>query len=167
MEILKDFGIEPILVAAQVVNFLVILYILKRFLYKPLFAIFQKREELVQENLKNVEESKKALANAEKEEAELIKKAQKTASQIVSDAKEQSTTIINSAQVTAKKQTESMIEEARAQITRETQEAEKQLTKHISDLSLGILKKSLAGVFTPNEQEEIVKKAMKAIQKPN
>lgn len=165
MEIFGTFGIEPSLILAQIVNFLVILYILKRFLYKPLFTILKKREDLVKESVQKADESNKALENAQKEERKIIAKAQETAKQIISEAKEQANDIVKRAEDNAKNQSDKMINDAKVQINLETQKAESELNKYVSQLSLEMLKKSLENVFTEKEQKEIVAKATKEMQK--
>jgi len=165
MEIFKTFGLDLSLTVAQIVNFLIILFILKRFLYKPIFKILKKREDLVKETIEKSEESKKALEKAQREEKEVIKKAQATANQILKDAREQASDLIKRGEEAAKKQTQYMIEEAKVQIQRETKEAEQQLTKQVGNLSVEILRKSLGSIFTEKDQTEIVKRAVTALGK--
>jgi F-type H+-transporting ATPase subunit b len=43
MELLKNFGFEPVLFLAQVVNFLVIFLVMKKFLYAPLVKMLEER----------------------------------------------------------------------------------------------------------------------------
>lgn len=168
MEIFKTFGLDPILTIAQIVNFLIILYVLKRFLYKPLFKILKKREELVRESVKKAEDSAKLLAKAQDQEKETIKKAQETAKQIIKDAKDQSEEILKQAEVTTKQQTDKMIQDAKEQIALETSQAQAKLDTYVVNLSLNLLRKSLPNVFSEKEQSEIIEKAMKEMQKqPN
>lgn len=168
MEAFEHFGINPMLIAAQIVNFLIILWVLKKFVYKPIFETFKKREALVKESIQKAEESRKALEKAQKEEKELIKKAQLTANQVLKDAKEQAATILKDAEESAKKQTQHMIDEARIQIAQETTVAEQQLNKYVGSLSVKLLEKSLPNVFTDEEQSELVAKAVKELEKrPN
>ncbi len=165
MELIEQFGVDPILIAAQIVNFLVILYILKRFLYKPLFKVFKERQDLIKESITKTDEARQALEKAQATEKELIKKAQSTATQILKDAKEQSVDIISAAEEATKKQTDKMISEAKEQISQETKRAEEQLNKHVAELSVALLKKSLDSVFTEEEQSKIVKKAVEKLKK--
>ena len=168
MEIFGTFGLNPILTLAQIVNFLIILYILKRFLYKPLFRILNKREELVKESVQKADESSKALEKAQEEERKIIAQAQETAKQIVSDAKEQSADILKKAEENTKKQTDKMLKDAKTQIELETQQAQGQLNKYVSQLALKMLKTSIDHVFTEKEQSEIIERATKEMQKqPN
>lgn len=168
MEIFKTFGLNLPLVVAQVVNFLIILYILKRFLYKPLFNMLQKREKMIKESLAKADESKKVLQKAEIQEKEIIKKARENANQILKDAREQSIAIIKQAEEETKKQTDRMVHEAKLQIEQDMTHAQAQLNKYVSKLSVELLKKSLNNVFTDEEQSEIVEKAVKELNKrPN
>ncbi|MBU2632677.1 F0F1 ATP synthase subunit B, partial [Patescibacteria group bacterium] len=49
MEIVKQFGLDPVLLVAQIVNFLILLFILKKLLYKPVLELLKKREDTIKE----------------------------------------------------------------------------------------------------------------------
>ena len=166
-EVLHNFGVEWQLLAAQVINFLIIFYLLKRFLYKPVFTMLKKREDTIKEGLSKADESKKALDDALAKEKKIIKEAQDTAKKIIQDAKERAETVAKDIEEKAKKQADSMVDNAKTQIDMETRKAEKELEKHVSELSVKILKQSLDNVFTENEQAEVVAKATKAMKGAN
>lgn len=165
MEIFEIFGLDPYIVTAQVVNFLIILYILKRFLYKPLFNVIKKREELVKDTVEKAEEQKKVLEKTQAEEKKILKKANETSTQIVKDAKEQAATIVKDAQEKAKNETTKMIAEAKAQIEIERKQAESKILKDVTGLSVEVLRKSLSKILTGKEQDEVVKRAITVLQK--
>lgn len=165
MEIFKEFGIDPLLVGAEIVNFLIIFYILKRFLYKPVFNILKKREETIKEGLTKAEEGKKALADAEVQEKKILKKASETAADIVKDAKEQGATIVKEAHEKAKEESARMIKDAKVRIEIERKEAETKILKDVTGLSVELLRKSLSKILTDKEQDEVVKRAIVALQK--
>ena len=56
MEILKTFGVDPIFLGAQIVNFLIIFYLLKRFLYKPVLGCLKTGRQ--NQGLKQAEEAR-------------------------------------------------------------------------------------------------------------
>jgi F-type H+-transporting ATPase subunit b len=165
MEIFEIFGIDGLVVLAQVVNFIVILYILKRFAYKPLFNVIKKREDLVKETVEKAEEQRKALEKTEIEEKKILKKASETASQIVKDAKEEAASIIAMGQEKTKNETTKMVAEAKAQIEIERKEVETKLLKDVTGLSVEVLRKSLSKILTDKEQDEVVKRAITVLQK--
>lgn len=167
MDVLHNFDIEWQLLVAQIINFLVIFYLLKRFLYKPIFGVLKKRKETIKEGLEKAEDGKKALDEALVKEKKIIKDAQETAKKIISDAREQGTLVAKEIEERAKRQTDRMLEEARVQIDLEVKAAEGQLNKHIAEISISMLKKSLTNVFGEKEQSEIITKAVKSLEKIN
>lgn len=61
-------------VGAQIVNFIILIYLLKRFLYKPILRAMDKREQKISSRLQQAEESrKKAESDAEAAARELRK----------------------------------------------------------------------------------------------
>lgn len=163
-EVLNNFGVEWQLLLAQIINFVIIFYLLKRFLYKPIFNMLKKREDAIKQGLSKADESKKALDEALVKEKKIIKEAQDTAKKIIQEAKENSVTVAKEIEEKAKKQADQMVADARVQIDREARQAEKELEKHVGELSVKILKQSLDNVFTDKEQTEVVAKATKALK---
>src|SRR5438477_11743203 len=87
MEILKNFGVNGYLLGAQIINFLIVFYILKRLLYKPVLSMLKKREDEVKEGLRLSEEGRKTFEEAQTKEKEILKKAEGQADKIVADAR--------------------------------------------------------------------------------
>lgn len=168
MQILQTFGLNPFLTIAQIINFLILLYILKRYLYPPLFKIFKKREELVTESIKKADDAEKSLEKAKETEKDIIKDARLVADDILKDARDQADEILKEAEVSAKEKSDKMILDAKAVIELESSQAKEELSGYVLKLSLDILKKSLPNVFSEKEQNEIIDKAVKEMQKnPN
>ncbi len=86
MEVLHKLGIDWKLLIAQGINFLVLLYILKRFVYKPMLAFLDERAGKIESGLQNAEAAGKRLEAAEKEHKRLLAEAQKEARAIVEEA---------------------------------------------------------------------------------
>ncbi len=168
MEILENFGVNPLMLGAQIVNFLVIFFLLKRFAFKPILQTLKKREETIKEGIKQAEDSRKLLEKMQEDEKNILKKAQIEGSKMVMDAKKQSQVMMKDAEEAARKQTKQMIEEAKAQIGVETKLAEARLVKTVNILAMNYLKKSLSELFSEKEQAEIMQKAVKKMkQKSN
>ncbi|MFH1187069.1 MAG: F0F1 ATP synthase subunit B [Candidatus Levyibacteriota bacterium] len=165
MEIIKNFGVEPMLLAAQIVNFLIILFILKKFLYKPVLETLKKREKSIKEGLNQAEEGKIALEKALEEEKKILKKAQVQARKIIDDAKNQSGLLAKGIEENAKNQSKKILEDAKNQIGEDTKEAEKRLTAKINSISIEILQKALKEMFSEKDEKKLIEKAIKQIVK--
>ena len=76
MDFLKNLGFDPVMLGAQILNFLIIFFLLKRFLYKPVLDMIKKREDVIKEGLKQSEEAKLNLEKTLLEEKRILTKAQ-------------------------------------------------------------------------------------------
>ncbi len=165
MEILKTFGVDPILLVAQIINFIVILYILKKLLYKPVMDMLKKREDVIKEGLKQAEEGKLTLEKALEEEKKILKKAQDQSKKIVDNANEQASAVSKEIEENARKQADKILEEAKRQIEQEAKDTEKRLSENVTNLSIDILRKSISELFGEKEQKALVEKAIRNITK--
>lgn len=163
-EILNNFGVNPVLLVAQIVNFLIILWVLKKFAYKPIFDILDARRRKIAEGVKNAEEANKALEKALGEEQRILKDAQSEAQVILSDAQKQAAEMLSEEESHAKVRVEKILKDARLEIDRQTQETEKKLSVYAGRLAVDILEKSLTGMVDEKTQNEIIEKTAKKIK---
>lgn len=165
MEILKNFGFDPILLVAQIVNFLIILFLLKKFLYKPVLDMLKKRKDDIEKGVKDAEEGRLTLEKALEEEKKILRKAQGQSKKIIDDAGNQAIAIAQDIEQNSKKQAEKILQDAKTQIVQETKEAEKRLAQDISKLSIEFLSTSLKEIFGEKEEQLIIKKTLKRLKK--
>lgn len=164
MELIKNFGIEPVLLVAQVINFLIVLYILKRFLYKPILELLQKRQNSIKEGIEKTKEAQKRLEKIITEEKTILKNAKAYAQKIINNATHQSLEASKAIQENAKKQSENILKEARLQILREAKASEKRLMENVSFLAIKFLQKSAEQLFSVRQQKEVMENALKKIK---
>lgn len=167
MEILKTFGFDPVMLVAQIVNFLIIFYLLKRFLYKPVFEMLKKRQDTISDSLKQAEEIKNTLEKTIEEEKKILLKAQDEGKKIIDEAKLQAIQTAKEIEENTKKQTGKMLIEAKQQIEYESKEIEREIAEKVSILASEMLTKSLEGVLDAKQQKQILEKSLKQINKLN
>src|SRR3990167_6065185 len=103
MDILKSFGIQPTLLLAQIVNFLIILFLLKKFFYKPIIKMLEDRKKRIEESLKNAQLIEEKLKKTEEKSALILQNAQKNAQDLLDSAKKETERITNEATVEGRK----------------------------------------------------------------
>ena len=163
MEIIKNFGLNPILFGAQILNFLIVLYLLKKILYKPIFNHLKNREEKIRNGLENAKASQELLERTTKKEKDILIKTQNLANKIIADANNKSREIIAKAHAQSKKQSELMIQEAREQIKEDTISAEKKLSAYVTKVSIDILEKALSKMVNEETQKSVLSQVLKEI----
>lgn len=165
MDILKNFGLNPVLLAAQIVNFLIILFLLKKFLYKPVQEVLKKRQTTIKEGLKQAEEARIKLEKVVIEEKNILRNAQLQSKKIIEDAKQESVVIAREINEEAKAQTGKLLDDAKKQIAKESIETEKRLALSTSKLAVSLLEKTLKDFFSSNDQKKVISQALKEIKK--
>lgn len=106
MQVQDLVGIVPWTFIAQICNLFIQIYLIKRFLFKPINNILKKRQEMADAEIREAVKAKDE-ANAIKTEYE----------QNMQEAKSKANEILVSAQKTAAIQSEEMLKEASAQVT--------------------------------------------------
>lgn len=81
-EVLGQLGISGPLLLSQIVNFVILMVLLRLFLYQPVLNMLEKRKERIAESLKDVERSSTAAVEAEKERAKIMDEARCEAQEV-------------------------------------------------------------------------------------
>lgn len=165
MQIFESFGIQPTLLLAQIVNFLVILFLLKKFFYKPIIKILDERKKRIEESLKNADLIEEKLKKTEEKSALITQVAQKNAQDLIESAKGEAERITNQAVGESRKIVEEGLTEARVQIEVQRQQMQKQLENETLTLVVEVVKKVLGRTLKTKEKQELTKNALSQITK--
>jgi F-type H+-transporting ATPase subunit b len=136
MAFFDAFGVDVFKLAFQIVNFLLILYLLNRFLFKRVLALLDERGERISKGLEDAEAAARdrELARAEREAAldEARKEAQTMIARATKIAEDSRTEIVAAARAEAEK----VAAKATEEITAEKQRAIAELRSQVADLAL-------------------------------
>src|SRR3990172_435545 len=106
MEILNSFGIQPVLLLAQIVNFLIIIALLRKFFYAPITKALEDRKKKIEESLKNSDEIEARLQKTNEDTAKIVAEAQNNAQILITEAKNEAEKITEKATAEGRKITE-------------------------------------------------------------
>jgi len=144
----------------QIVNFLILLFILKRLLYKPFLAKMEERTSTIQ---KALDEAKAARAEAAKQqednEARLraaYAEAAAVREQALKEAAEESRKHIAAAQAQSRK----MVEDTKAQLDTEVRRAREELRREVGDLAVAVAEKLVHKSLRDEDHRRIVADAI-------
>lgn len=165
MEILENFGFDPVLFTAQIVNFLILFFLMKKFLYKPLLKVLEDRKNKIAEGLENAEKSNKLLQETIEKEENVLRKAREEAKKMINQAKAEQAAVLAQTEEATKARVNKMLEDAREQINLETANAQKKLTAHVNKIAVDYLNQAAKGMFTEDAQENILKNAITKLKK--
>ena len=85
-ELFHEFGVDWKLLLAQAVNFIVLLFILKKFLYRPVLEVLAVRREKIEKGLQNAKNAEEKIQKIDVMKEEVLTKAHKEELQIIQEA---------------------------------------------------------------------------------
>ncbi len=133
-EVLEMFGLNGKLFLAQLVNVGVILFVVARWVYRPLLKVMDERDRKINAGLRHAEEAKQLRAQAESQ-----------AQALVHTAHAEARTILETAKADASKERKQTLEQTASEIERKQQEAREQLAREQAAM-VTAAKRELAGV---------------------
>ena len=141
-------------------NLLVIFLIVKKFLFKPIKGIIEKRQNEVKDMYLRAEQAEKKAQNLEAQYTELLTKARLEAAEIVKNATEaarsKADTIVEQAKVKAME----LLEKTQVQIQREKDESLREAFNKVSDVVLITASKLIEKEMTMEDHKEIIEKIL-------
>jgi len=140
----------------QIINFLVLLWLLKRYLYGPITEMIDKRSQKINDDLDEAENRKKeAQELKEKYEMEL-KNARQQAQEIIEEAenrgKKQAREIINRARADAEKVKENKL----AEVEQARKEAVAELRNEVASISMLLAGKIIKEQMDHKKHEQLI-----------
>jgi F-type H+-transporting ATPase subunit b len=161
---MQALGIEPIGLLAQVVNFIIIFWLLKKFLYGPVMKIIQQRQEKISQSMENVEQIEKRLAKLEEQVHNKLKQTHKQAEEIIQEAQKSGNQIQKNAQNKAEEQAKKIIAKADESIKIKEKQLINQIESKITDLAVAMTAKIIQGLDS-DTKISITKNSIKQIGK--
>jgi F-type H+-transporting ATPase subunit b len=134
MELLKLLSRNEVI--AQIVGFLVLLAILKVFVWKKLLGLLDKRKEKIASDLKIIEEAKLDVQKISLEYQAKLSDIDKEANKKIQEAIDETKVILAEARKTAHLQAQEIIDNAKNNIKSELSRAKDELKNEIIDLTI-------------------------------
>ncbi len=125
----------------MLIIFGIVLFILKKFAWKPILNALKDREESIATALNSAEEAKKEVEGLKADNEKVIAEARREKDAILKEARELKTKIVAEAKEKAGQEAQKTIAQARQQIDAEKTAAINDIKKQVAELSLMIAEK--------------------------
>ena len=156
---LETFGWDPRLFFSQVVSFIIVAWLLKRFAYKPILNVLQQRREQIAQAHLNAEKIKQQLAEAEQRHAEILAKANAEAQKMIEEARSSASHLADRKQQEAIAAAEQILAKAREASAIEHERTMSQLKRELGRLVVDTTAKVTGKVLTPDDQRRLQEEA--------
>jgi F-type H+-transporting ATPase subunit b len=156
---------DPGLFIWTIITFLVLLWLLAKFAWKPLLALLEKREESIRNSLKDAEKAREELEALNQKTEKLLAEARIEAQGIVSAGRSAAEKLQDDLVKKAKEKSEALLVESKRQIQSEKDEALSEIKTEVVTLSVEIASKLIEKNLSDKGNRELVDKTLKSIHK--
>jgi F-type H+-transporting ATPase subunit b len=160
-EILGKLGFDWKVALANLVNFLIIFYLLRNVVFKKLGKTIKERQEKIQKGLDDAKRAEGALVMAESKKEEILKDAQRESRKITENADIEGKKIVAEAKSLADEEAQKIKEAARLASEREKTEAQKKLEKEYVAMVLDGVEKILKNGIDRSKSEKFAEGLLK------
>ena len=162
---MEKLGIEPNLLLAQIVNFLIILFVLSKLLYKPILGMLEKRKKEITAGLALTEKLR------EEEEKMNLRKEK-----VLEEARKEARFIVEAGKKEAESQSKEIVEAAHARVLgimakgkEDVAQLRAGMEKDVRHAAVGIAeamtKQLLSQVLSAGDQHKLIQKHLKELEK--
>ncbi|MDF1550213.1 MAG: F0F1 ATP synthase subunit B [Bacteroidales bacterium] len=159
--VLPDYG----LLFWMMLTFLVVLFLLKKFAWKPILGSLKEREDSISDALKAADKAREEMARLQADNEKILATARQERDELIKEAREVKQQMIEEAKEKAVIEAEKMINNAKQAIENEKLSAIADIKKSIASMSIQIAEKILKKQLDdPQQQQEIMDKYLKDIK---
>jgi F-type H+-transporting ATPase subunit b len=136
--------------------FSVLLFLLKKFAWKPILTMLAERENSIEEALKSADQAREQMAKLQSDNEALYKQAREERDQILKEAREMKDSIIGEAKRSAEEEGKRMIMKASEEISKQKAAAIAELKGQVATLSVNIAEKLINNQLSNSEEQQSI-----------
>lgn len=134
--------------------FLLLMFILTKFIWKPILGAVKTREDNIQDALDLAEKTKAEMKKLQKQNENLLKEARAERDEMIKDAKATSTKMIDDSRNKAKEEADKIMKNAQVSIAAEKHAAIADLKNQVATIALEIAEKVVHEQMTDDEKQK-------------
>lgn len=164
MELLEILGVDWRLLAAQVVNFAILLAVLWYLAYRPLQKLLREREERVAASLRKAQEIEARAAALTAEEERRRTEAEAAAATIIEEARREARALREELTAAAREEGRRITEQARKRAEGERAAILAEVRRDIARLALAAARKILEREASNKEEGKLVERLVRGLE---
>ena len=153
---MEALGINAFALLAQIINFLIVLFLLNKLAVGPITRIIAERRQRIEQGLRDAEQAKRDRESAEQERVAALNEARREANDIINRAQKVAQETRDADIAATRQELERMRQRAADDIDSEKQRAIADLRAEVADLALAAAGKVVGETMTGARQRRLV-----------
>lgn len=162
---MEKLGINPLLLVAQIVNFVIILFLLKKYLYQPIIKILDDRKKKAEETERLNSEAVKKLEEIDNQGQKVSIDAKQEASKIIAQAKVQGQKEKEEITKKGKKELELLRKKLETEMEAEKKQMIKELKEQSAEMAVLVAEKVIHESLDEIKHRHLINSAIKDLEK--
>jgi F-type H+-transporting ATPase subunit b len=166
-ELFGKLGLDWKLLLAQVINFFILLWVLKRYAYKPILGALQKRTSTIEKSLDDAKKIEDHLSQLQAEKDRIVAAARSEAGQIVERARKDADVFVSKSREQAQSDAHQIVATATKQVTEMKDAVMSEAQSDLADLVVAATEKvvrlKIAGAHDEKMVHDVLTKAGKHV----
>lgn len=163
MKLITALGLDLRILLAQLVNFAILVFVLWRFAYKPVFNILEERRKRVEKGIEDSEEAGRRLSEADVHKKQVIAEARQEANGIIEEAKKKAEIRYQEIIAKSRSDIQTIIEDEKAKIAVERSNAMRDIKAEATEMISLALSKILEEKLDEKKDAELIARAVKKL----
>lgn len=159
--------VDPGLYIWTIIIFLLLLFLLMKFAWKPLLAMLEKREDNIRHALLDAEKAREELANVKEDTEKLLSQARNESQAIVTAGKKNAERMKDEIIEKAQSKSDALLDEMKKQIQIEKERAIADVKAEVVNLSMEIAQKLIKKNLTKEDNLKLINESLNSINPKN
>jgi F-type H+-transporting ATPase subunit b len=156
---------DPGLFIWTILTFLVLLWLLAKFAWRPLLQALEARQELIRKSLEDAQQARRELERVSQESAQILKESRVQAEAIIAQSRSDAERLREEMKQKAKAESETIVRNAERQIQLETGRALQQIRHEAADLSILIASKLIQRNLSSEDNDRLIEEALTQVER--
>jgi F-type H+-transporting ATPase subunit b len=157
---MQALGLNLPMLIAQIVGFLVLLYILSKLLYRPLLKVMDERADRIKESLEAAERAKEQAAASQEQMQEDMRKAREEGQQMIAQARDVASRFRDEEMAKAREEIAAERAKAEADIQRERDAAIEDLRQEFAGLAISAAERVVERSLSESDHRSIIDRVL-------
>ncbi len=155
---------DPGLFIWTILTFIVLLFLLGKFAWKPLLQALESRQESIRKSLDDAEQARQELEQVQSESARIVAKARADADTIIANSRADAAKLQEELKQKARAEADGILQNAEKQIQRQTEQSLGQIRGEAVEISLMIASKLIQRNLSEEDNTRLIEDTLKQIR---
>lgn len=163
-EIFTKLGLDSALLISQMVNFILLMLLLRKYAYAPVLKMLEERSQKIEKSLADAKRIEEELKNTEETKIAEIRKAKEEAADIIKKSYDTAQANSDKSIEETRKKTQEIVAKAKEEIQSEKEKSVKEAEKQIADLAIQIAEKIIKKNLDEKTEKKLAEETLSKIR---